>query len=177
MIPDSLRPILFLAAGLLVGFLVAWGLFERLSTKSGGGSGLQTATSSVSSAPDTRGRPPFQARPSPGTAEENVGTEDNPSAMVSASPSAIAQQNGLPPGLTEDALKYNKELYQKYPGLKPPQINADGRDLAPEATQQLQAPPTLLASPTPGPAVSVSPLPLVLPNRPSFQSASPLPKP
>jgi hypothetical protein len=92
--------------------------------------------------------------------------------LSSASPTP--QQNGLPLGVTQDALNYNRELYRKYPGLKPPLINSDGRDLGPEARVQMQAPPTMLPTPTPSPGVSVSPFPLVMPNKPAIQSASAL---
>jgi hypothetical protein len=176
MIADSLRPILFAAAGLVVGFLVAWGLFERLSTKSAGASVLPAATSSTVSSPGARGRAPSQveAGASRSSTEENVATEANPSATVSPSPSAVVQQNGLPLGVIQGALNYNKELYQKYPGLNPPQINTDGRDLGAGATQQMREPPTML--PTPSPGVSVSPFPLVFHNRPAVNLSSPLPK-
>lgn len=155
MIADSLRPILFMVAGLVVGFLVAWALFERLSTKSVGASVLPAPTSSTAYSPGARGRAPSQvtSNANPRPTEENVATEANPSATVSPSPSAVVQQNGLPLGVTQDALNYNKELYQKYPGLNPPQINTDGRDLGAEATQQMQDPPTML--PTPSRSVSV----------------------
>jgi hypothetical protein len=170
MITDSLRPILFVAAGMVVGFLVAWGLFERLSSKSAGASVLPAPTSLTASSQQ------LTSKASRSPTEENVATETNPSEMVSPSASPVVQGNELPLGVTQDSLNYNKELYQKYPGLNPPQINTDGRDLAPEASQQMQAPPILLSNPTPSPEVSASPFPLVLPNRPSAQSALPLPK-
>lgn len=172
MIGDSLRPILFAAAGLVVGFLVAWGLFERLSTRSAGASVLPAATSSTVSSPGARAHAPSQveAGASRSSTEENVATEANPSATASPG----VQQNGLPLGVTQDALNYNKELYQKYPGLNPPQINTNGRDLGAGATQQMREPPTML--PTPSPGGSVSPFPLVFPNSPAVNFSSPLPR-
>jgi hypothetical protein len=167
MIPDSLRPVLNVAAGLVVGFLVAWGLFERLSTKSGGASVLPAPVSSAASSPQ------LAPSSSPRRADEDVVTEANPSATVSPSPSATGQQNGLPLGVTRGALNYNKELYQKYPGLKPPLINTDGRDLGPEARRQFEGPPNMLPNVSASPAVSVKPFMLVVPNKPSDQSASP----
>jgi hypothetical protein len=168
MIPDALRPVLNLAVGVSLGFLVAWGFFARFSNKSGSApvSPELTSTPSLASALPT-------ATPKP--VDENIVTETNSVASVSPSPASSGQRNGLPQGVTQDALNYNKELYRKYPGLRPPLINTDGRDLGPEAREQMQAPPTMLPNPTPSPGVSVSPFPLVLPNKPAIQSTSPLP--
>jgi hypothetical protein len=112
MIPDSLRPFLNLSAGLVVGFLVAWGLFERFSAKSGTLSVLPEPASTPSS-------PQVAITGTPKPADENALAEVN--ASVSASPSSTPsrKQHGLPLGVTQGALNYNKELYQKYPGLKP----------------------------------------------------------
>ena len=166
-----------MAAGLVVGFLVAWGLFERLSTRSADAVCFVGAASSTAYSLGARGRAPSQVTSDaiPRPTEENIATEANPSAAVSPSPSAVVQQNGLPLGVTQDALNYNKELYQKYPGLNPPQINTDGRDLGTGATQQI-AGATNHASYTTSLGVSlVRPFPLVFPNRPAVNLSSPLP--
>lgn|ERR1700722_19883071 len=158
----SLRPILTLGAGIVIGLLIAWGVFGRSSIGSANTPVVSAATPNQSGASTT-------------AIEQTLTLEATPSASASSSSSLSPQPTGVPLGVSKDALNYNKELYQKYPGLKPPLVNTDGRDLGPEARQQLQAPPTMLPTPTPGPGVSVSPLPLALPNRPAIQSTSPLP--
>lgn len=169
MIPDSLRPFINLIAGLVIGFLVAWGLIERFSAKPSSVPVLPEAASTPLS-------PQIVVTATPKPADGNVIAEVGASASASASPLATnGQQDGLPLGVSREALNYNKELYQRYPGLKPPLINTDGRDLGPEATQQLRAPPTMLLTPTPG--ASVRPFPLVTPNTQWDQPASPLPTP
>jgi hypothetical protein len=164
----SLRPVLTLGMGILVGLLIAWGVFGRSSIGSPNTPVVSAAT------PNQSG---LQAGASTTAIERALTFEAKPSASVSSSSSPSPQVNGLPLGVTPGALSYNKELYQKYPGLKPPLVNTDGRDLGPEARQQMQAPPTMLPNPTPSPGVSVSPFPLVLPNKPAIQSTSPLPSP
>jgi hypothetical protein len=162
----SLRPVLTLGAGILVGLLIAWGVFGRSSIGSPNTPVVSAAT------PNQSG---LQAGASTTAIERALTFEAKPSASASSSSSPSPQVNGLPLGVTPEALNYNKELYQKYPGLKPPLVNTDGRDLGPEARQQMQAPPTMLPNPTPSPGVSVSPFTLVLPNKPAIQSTSPLP--
>jgi hypothetical protein len=163
----SLRPILTLGAGIVIGLLIAWGVFGRSSIGSPNTPVVSAAT------PNQYG---LQAGAStiPVAIQQALTLEAKPSASASSSSSPAPQVNGLPLGVTQDALHYNKDLYNKYPGLKPPLVNTDGRDLGPEARQQMQAPPTMLPNPTPSPGVSVSPFPLVLPNKPAIQSTSPL---
>jgi hypothetical protein len=164
----SLRPILTLGAGIVIGLLIAWGVFGRNS--------IRSPNTPVMSA-TTPNQSVLQAGASstPASIQQTLTLEAKPSASASSSSSPAPQVNGPPLGVTQDALNYNKELYNKYPGLKPPLVNTDGRDLGPEARQQMQAPPTMLPTPTPGPGVSVSPFPLALPNKPAIQSISPLP--
>ena len=166
MTPVSLRPILTLGAGIVIGLLIAWGVFGRSS--------IGSPNTPVVPAP-TPNQSGLQAVASTTAIEQALTFEAKPLASASSSSSPSPQVNGLPLGVTPEALNYNKELYQKYPGLKPPLVNTDGRDLGPEARQQMQAPPTMLPNPTPSPGVSVSPFPLVLPNKPAIQSISPLP--
>lgn len=158
----SLRPILTLGAGIAIGLLIAWGVFGRSSIGSPNTPVVSAAT-------------PNQSGGSTTAIEQTLTLEATALASASSSSSPPRQQTGLPLGVTKDALNYNKELYQKYPGLKPPLVNTDGRDLGPEARQQMQAPATMLPTPTPGPGVLVSPFPLAPPNKPAVQSTSPLP--
>jgi hypothetical protein len=46
------------------------------------------------------------------------------------------QPNGLPIGVVKDA--FNPEVYKKLPGVQPPIINYDGRDMSAEALSMMQ---------------------------------------
>jgi hypothetical protein len=48
------------------------------------------------------------------------------------------QPNGLPLGMVKDP--YNPEVYKKLPGVQPPLINENGRDMRAEALSMMQAP-------------------------------------
>jgi hypothetical protein len=148
-IPDSFRFLLTLAAGIVIGLLIALGVFKAFST----GSTLVGPTAT----PDQAGSRP-SAAVTPLVAEKTDLVETTP--MPAGSTSPVEQENGLPPGVTREALNYNKEIYQKYPGLQPPHINTDGRSLGPEAIKSFQTSPTMLANPLPSPISSVTPAPL-----------------
>jgi hypothetical protein len=53
-------------------------------------------------------------------------------------PKMVLQPNGLPVGVTKDAGIPDPEVYERLPGVQPPLINRDGRDLGPEALQIMQ---------------------------------------
>jgi hypothetical protein len=150
-IPDSLRFVLTLAAGIVIGLLIALGLIKGFSS----GSATTLAGPTTTQA---------QARLQPSAAATPEVTEKTE--LVDATPtpagggSSAEEQNGTPPGVTRQALDYNKDIYQKYPGLQPPHINTDGRNLGPEAIKSYQSSPTMLANPLPSPSGSVTPAPL-----------------
>lgn len=146
----SLRPMVMLGAGVVIGLLIAWGLFGGFSIGSGNAAGTLAATPSQLGV-----EPAVSATPS-ATAEAAV-VEANPSPSGSASSSPTTQSNGLPLGVTKDAVNYNKEIYSRYPGLQPPVINTDGRNLGAEATQRMEGPPTML--PPSATETSSSPMP------------------
>ena len=147
MIPASVRPVITLAGGVVIGLLIAWGLFGRFSI---GSPNSATTPNQVAVQPT--------ASPTPSVAEETNVADVKPSPFASASPEA--QITGLRSGVTQAALNYNKEIYSKYPGLQPPVINTDGRYLGTEALQRLQQPPTMLANPGGAPLVPATPAPL-----------------
>ena len=150
MIPVSLRPILTLGGGVAIGLLIAWGVVGHFW--------MMPSNAPVTPVP-TPNQVALQptASPTPSAAEPPVVAEVKPSA--SAGPSPAPQGSGLPLGVTQAALNYNKELYSKYPGLQPPVINTDGRDLGPEATQRITGPGTMLANPGGTPLPSTTPIP------------------
>ena len=74
-------------------------------------------------------------------------------------PKMVFQANGLPVGVTKEAGIVNPEVYKRLPGLQPPLINRDGRDLGPEALQMLNN--LQEEKPFPGgiPSASATPMP------------------
>jgi hypothetical protein len=94
-------------------------------------------------------------------------------------PKMVLQPNGLPVGVTKDAGIVNPEVYKRLPGVQPPLINRDGRDLGPEALQMLQN--LREEKPFPGGIPSASATPMPFPqtveeiNRQAGSYASPTP--
>jgi hypothetical protein len=94
-------------------------------------------------------------------------------------PKMVLQSNGLPVGVTKDAGIVNPEVYNRLPGVQPPLINRDGRDLGPEALQMLQN--LQEEKPFPGGIPSASATPMPFPqtveeiNRQAGSYASPTP--
>lgn len=160
MIPVSLRPVVTLGGGVVIGLLIGWGVIGHFSVGSSNHPVTPAAT------PSQLALQPM-ASPTPSAAQQTVVAAIEPS--PSATPSPGSEVSGLPLGVTQAALNYNKELYRKYPGLQPPLINTDGRNLGPEASQRLQGPPTMLPNPGGTPLTSASPAP--------FPSLAPLPFP
>jgi hypothetical protein len=74
-------------------------------------------------------------------------------------PKMALQANGLPVGVTPDAGIPNPEVYKRLPGLQPPLINRDGRDMGQEAIQMLETHQE--ETPFPGgiPSASATPMP------------------
>ena len=191
MIVSNLRPLLLLLAGAAVGSLVTIGVqIQRPSS--------QEALVQSEHAPKT-----LRAT-SPGENEQNLGTpaptlsadtldasDSEEAAAVREKMALLAgkqhipvrplpkptmafQANGLPVGVTADAGK--SEVYKRLPGVQPPLINRDGRDLGPEATQMLE---TRVETPFPGGLPSVSATPMPFPqtveeaNRQAYASPTP----
>lgn len=191
MVVSNLRPFLLVLAGAAVGSLVTFGL-------------LQHQPGNVTQSGEA---PKTLRAPSPASREENPGAEplvsdetQEPSegaaslqqqaALEAAKqhvpvrpipkPTMAFQANGLPVGLTPDAGV--SEVYKRLPGVQPPLINRDGRDLGPEAIQRFEA-HTQEETPFPGgvPSASGTPLPFGLTaeeiNRLMQQRASESPTP
>jgi hypothetical protein len=163
-IPNSLRSLLTLAMGVIIGLLIAWAVFKGFSTGSANSLVGPSATPNQAELQASASTTPFAS-------EKPDVVEATPSPSSTNSPGG--QVNGLPAGVTQEALNYNKELYQKYPGLQPPHINTDGRDLGQEATKSIQGPPTLLTNPAPSSVSAFTPAPIPLLNRNTGASPSP----
>jgi hypothetical protein len=176
---SSLRPLLLLMAGAVGGGLLTFGLLHQPVQK-------QTDVIQANMPPRTL------AAPSPGAEENNdLSTLPSPSNETITDsdegegptvPKVLAtlkmaqqhvpmrplptpvmafQENGLPVGVTRDA-EPDPEIYKRLPGIQPPLINRDGRDLGPEALQMLQTPRTEVPFPgggTPDPSATPMPFP------------------
>jgi hypothetical protein len=147
-----------LAAGVLVGVLITWGLLRSGSKTLPDTSQAKAVLEQTQSTSPVRGD-----EPSPAPTEEQVTAEPASTAVVSASPeaTAVAQSSQLPLGVTEEALKANEEMQKKFPGIKTPLINTDGRNLGPEAIQMLETQSQAQPVPFPGinPNVPVTTMP------------------
>jgi hypothetical protein len=162
--PNSLRSLLTLAIGVIIGLLIGWGVFKGFSTGSANSLAGPNATPNQAELQPSASTTPFAS-------EKPDVVEARPSPSSTNSPGG--QVNGLPAGVTREALNYNKELYQKYPGLQPPHINTDGRDLSQEAIKSIQGSPTLLTNPGPSSVNAFTPAPIPLLNRDASPSPSP----
>ncbi|SRR5258707_2853835 len=153
MISSPIRLTVLCAGGIAIAGLLVCGVFGRSPKE----------LANVVVTPVTTPSPALtnaQGTSLPEPAGQNVAAQPKPTA--SAIPSSSPGTNGLPLGVTKEAAEYNKEVYAKLPGIKPPVINTDGRSLGPEAIQALQA--TRTPVPFPGTDVpaaqgSVSPAP------------------
>ena len=142
MLLSYLRPLLLVVAGAAVGGLVAWGLLSR-SPKS---RPTTTQATLIVLPQATPGVFPRTSEPevlSPANVAGTPETEEPPAEIAAPMPvPSLAparpplQSNGLPLGVSPDAV--NMDVYKRLPGVQPPLINLDGRDLGPEAIQMLQ---------------------------------------
>lgn len=74
-------------------------------------------------------------------------------------PKMALQANGLPVGVTPDAGVPDPEVYNRLPGLQPPLINRDGRDIGQEAIQMMQTHQEETPFPGGVPSASATPIP------------------
>jgi hypothetical protein len=172
MVVSTLRPLLLVLAGAAVGALLTFGLLNRGQTPRNG-EAVQSAH-----VPETL------RAPSPNTkGDDNPDTADTQDTSDSAetlnpavqarleaakkhvpvrplpTPKMVLQENGLPVGVTTDAGVGNPEVYNRLPGVQPPLINRDGRDMSQEALQMLATHQTETEFPGGLPSVSATPIP------------------
>ena len=156
MLQSHLSPLLLVTAGVAAGVLLTWGLMNHNHQ-------AEPVTPSTSPALALGQPTPARSRQSPEPVESSeraTGTPSNTEAAVQPTPppKAIARHyTGLPLGVRPNAV--NMDVYKRLPGVQPPLINTDGRDLGPEAIQMLEM--NRPAQPFPGvnPNVSVTPMP------------------
>lgn len=170
MIVPNLRPLLLLLAGATVGSLVTFGLLSRQTSPQGNlvqsGHPSETLRAPVANAErqENSDNPPGL---SPET-KDSPDSEGTANFLVQAAkqhvpirplpkPTMAFQANGLPVGVTTDA--GNSEVYKRLPGVQPPLINRDGRDMGPEAIQMVETPREPIPFPGGIPSASASPMP------------------
>lgn len=192
MVVSTLRPILLLLAGAVVGSLITFGVLNLNRNPV-----VQASVAQSELLPPKTLRAPSgneQDEDEPGNAATvNAETEETSDSRVQAAlklahekvpmrpiPKAtmVLQANGLPVGVTSDA--GISEAYKQLPGVQPPLINRDGRDIGPEAIQMLE---NRQEVPFPGGIPSASATPMPFPrtveeaNRQAQGFASPLATP
>jgi hypothetical protein len=129
------RPFLFIlviAAGIAVGGLVVWKSHSNRHQVE------PKQTKPVTSLTDEKREavPPPSETPAEATAPAPLARTDPDSEPTPAKTEEPKQGNALPPGVSADAV--NPEVYKKLPGVQPPIINDDGRDMSAEALSMLK---------------------------------------
>jgi hypothetical protein len=173
MVVSTLRPLLLLVAGAAIGAFITFGLLRRPASihenfvesqtpprtlkiaqapKQEGDDNEPEATGVTQETPDSEGTTDYRA-----LAALKVAQQQRVPVRPLPKPTAAFQANGLPVGVTPDAGK--SDVYARLPGIQPPLINRDGRDLGPEATQMLEAPREEVPFPGGIPSASASPVP------------------
>jgi hypothetical protein len=174
---SNLRPLLLLLAGAAVGALITFGVLSQKPS--------MQANNSASEAPPKTLKAPSPAKEESdedsgdtralANNEETSDPEDPANLAAQAqlealqkqhvpirpvpTPKMVLQANGLPVGVTPDAGIPNPEVYKRLPGLQPPLINRDGRDMGQEAIQMMETHQE--ETPFPGgiPSASATPMP------------------
>ena len=195
---STLRPLLLLLAGAVVGSLITFGVLNLnrnpVVQASVGQSGLlppkmlrapsgneqdedepgnaATVNAETEETSDSQEISDSQVQAALKIAQQKVPMRPIPKATM------VLQANGLPVGVTPDA--GISEAYKQLPGVQPPLINRDGRDMGPEAIQMLE---NRQEVPFPGGIPSASATPMPFPrtveeaNRQAQGFASPLATP
>jgi hypothetical protein len=153
MVLSNLRPLLLMIAGAAVGSLLTFGLLGRHPAVPVEANGEKSDTPpSTLRAPSSTKQPDYKNQLGLNAdtqdiddSEETVNSQEA-AAIIAANqrvpmrpipkPTITFQANGLPVGVKPDAGV--SDVYKRLPGVQPPLINRDGRDLGPEALQMLQ---------------------------------------
>jgi hypothetical protein len=195
MAASTLRPLLLLLAGAAFGSLITFGLLNRQASVQTNQSESQghAEKSDVPLAAKQGEDQPHNAAARSADSEEDADSAETSNLPVQAAlqaeqqqhvpmrplpkPTMAFQANGLPVGVNQDA--GNSEVYARLPGVQPPLINRDGRDLGPEALQMIQTPHADVPFPggTPDPSATPMPFPGTAEeaNRQAQSSVSPSP--
>jgi hypothetical protein len=194
---SNFRPLLLLLAGAVFGALITFGVLSQKPSVQTNGGFSEVAPKTLKapspakdgSGDDPGNSPALVNNEGPSDPEEPANLEAQAELQTLQkqhvpvrpvpTPKMVLQANGLPVGVTPDAGKPDPDVYKRLPGLQPPLINRDGRDIGPEAVQMLQTHQE--ETPFPGgiPSASATPIPFPLTveeaNRLQQGSASPSP--
>jgi hypothetical protein len=194
---SNFRPLLLLLAGAVFGALITFGVLSQKPSVQTNGGFSEVAPKTLKapspakdgSGDDPGNSPALVNNEGPSDPEEPANLEAHAELQTLQkqhvpvrpvpTPKMVLQANGLPVGVTPDAGKPDPDVYKRLPGLQPPLINRDGRDIGPEAVQMLQTHQE--ETPFPGgiPSASATPIPFPLTveeaNRLQQGSASPSP--
>jgi hypothetical protein len=174
---SNLRPLLLLSAGAAVGSLITFGILsQKPSVQTNRGfsevppKDLKAPSPAKDESDNDSGKSPALVNneepsdpeePANLEAQALVQTLQKPHVPVRPvpTPKMVLQANGLPVGVTPDAGIPNPDVYKRLPGLQPPLINRDGRDMGQEAIQMLETHQE--ETPFPGgiPSASATPMP------------------
>jgi hypothetical protein len=177
MVVSTSRLLLLVLAGAAVGSLLTFGLLNRHKTPRNDDS-VQVAqapktlraTFAKTKGDDNPGDTPEFAADKQDTSESEETLNPAVQARLEAAnrhvpvrplptPKMVLQENGLPVGVTPDAGVGNPEVYNRLPGIQPPLINRDGRDMSQEALQMLATHQTETQFPGGVPSDSATPMP------------------
>jgi hypothetical protein len=177
MVVSTWRPLLLVLAGAAVGSLITFGLLSHRT--SGNGDSAQPAhPPETLRAPSAEAKEEDSPHDTPGlTADQQEDADSqadlNPAVQATLeaakkhvpirplpTPKMVLQANGLPVGLAPDAGVGNPDVYNRLPGVQPPLINRDGRDMSQEALQMLETHQTETQFPgLPSASASATPIP------------------
>jgi hypothetical protein len=136
MVSGYLRPLLLLGAGVVVGGVVIWGMsLGDRNPKQSVAAPTPVVTNEGGEPAASQALPSATPLLSPNLLTQ---TESQPTATPVAQGSQTQMTGKLPLGVSPNAVNY--EIYKKLPGVQPPLINYDGRDMGPEALSILKAP-------------------------------------
>jgi hypothetical protein len=177
---SNLRPLLLLLAGAAFGALITFGVLSQKPSVQ--------ANNSISEVPPKTLKAPLPAKDEsdgdsgniqalanneetsdpeelanlPAQAELQVRQKQHVPIRPVPTPKMVLQANGLPVGVTPDAGIPNPEVYKRLPGLQPPLINRDGRNMGQEAIQMLETHQEETPFPGSIPSASATPMPFPL---------------
>ena len=174
MLISNSRPLLLMLAGAAVGALLTFGIMSQRTPNQTSAMKPNVPPRTLAAPSPTAGEQTVAEAPGEALDPGNGISEDaiDPKALEAVklgqnkvpmrpvpTPKMVLQPNGLPVGVTKDAGIVNPEVYKRLPGVQPPLINRDGRDLGPEALQMLQN--LREEKPFPGgiPSASATPMP------------------
>jgi hypothetical protein len=174
MVFSTLRPLLLVLVGAAVGSLITFGVLNHQTPRNADLARLAHPPETLRApSAEAKGEESLDDTPDP-TADRQDASDSQVNPTVQAAleaakkhvpiqplptPKMVLQANGLPVGVTPDAGVVNPDVYRRLPGVQPPLVNRDGRDMSQEALQMLATHQTETEFPGGLPPVSATPMP------------------